>query len=109
MSPIDALVRPLKRMSKVFIALLSKYKYLTEEKKKIARDHQSPRDESRQIDSAIMGRRRDQVTQLVETPVPAERALSESWSFVGSGPGDAGADRSRGRDITPSRDQVKPS
>ena len=37
---------------------------------------------------------------LVGTPVPAERALSESWSFVGFGPGGAGPDRSRSQDIT---------
>ncbi len=44
----------------------------------------------------------------VETPVPAERALLESLSFVGSGPDEAGQDRSRSQDITLSRDQGKP-
>ncbi len=60
-------------MSKVFIASLVKYKY-SKEVHEIVESSKAPRDESRGIDSAIMGRRRDQVT-------PARR---------NSGPGGAG-------------------
>ncbi len=90
-----------------FIASLVKYKYPTEVHEII----ESPKPHvmshaglTRQSWGADVIKSR----RLVETPVPAGQALSESWSFVGSGPGDAGPDRSRSQDITPSRDQRKP-